>query len=39
MLPILLIFISMKCPCLSHLPNVGSKSTMSDSSIATSACF
>jgi hypothetical protein len=32
-------FLSMKCPSLSHLINVGLKSTLSDISIATSACF
>jgi hypothetical protein len=32
-------FISMKCPSLSHLTNVGWNSTLSDTSIATPACF
>jgi hypothetical protein len=32
-------FISMECPSLSHLINVGLKSTLSEISIATSACF
>jgi hypothetical protein len=32
-------FISMKCSSLSHLMNVSLKSTLSDISIATSACF
>jgi hypothetical protein len=33
------LFISMECPSLSHLINVGLKSTLSEISIATSACF
>jgi hypothetical protein len=32
-------FISMKCLSLSHLTNVSLKSTLSDISIATPACF
>jgi hypothetical protein len=32
-------FISMKCPSLSHLINVGLKSTLSEISIATPVCF
>jgi hypothetical protein len=32
-------FISMECPSLSHLINVGLKSTLSEISIATPACF
>jgi hypothetical protein len=32
-------FISMECPSLSHLINVGLKSTLSEISIATSAYF
>jgi hypothetical protein len=32
-------FISMECPALSHLFNVGLKSTLSEISIATPACF
>jgi hypothetical protein len=32
-------FISVKCPSLSHLINVSLKSTLSDISIATPACF
>jgi hypothetical protein len=32
-------FISMECPSLSHLINVGLKSTLSKVSVATSACF
>jgi hypothetical protein len=32
-------FISMKCPSLSHLTNVGLKFTLSDISVATPACF
>jgi hypothetical protein len=32
-------FISMECPSLSHLINVSLKSTLSDISIATPACF
>jgi hypothetical protein len=32
-------FISMECPCLSRLINVGLKSTLSKISIATLACF
>jgi hypothetical protein len=32
-------FISMECPSLSHLINVGLKSTVSEISIATPACF
>jgi hypothetical protein len=32
-------FISMECPPLSHLINVGLKSTLSEISIATPACF
>jgi hypothetical protein len=32
-------FISMECPSLSHLINEGLKSTLSEISIATSACF
>jgi hypothetical protein len=32
-------FISMECPFLSHLINVGLKSTLSEISIATPACF
>jgi hypothetical protein len=32
-------FISMKCPSLSHLINVHLKSILSDTSIATLACF
>jgi hypothetical protein len=32
-------FLSMKCPYLSHLTNVSLKSTLSDISIATPACF
>jgi hypothetical protein len=32
-------FISMECPALSHLINVGLKSTLSEISIATPACF
>jgi hypothetical protein len=32
-------FISMECPSLSHLLNVGLKSTLSEISIATPACF
>jgi hypothetical protein len=32
-------FISMECPTLSCLINVGLKSTLSEISIATSACF
>jgi hypothetical protein len=32
-------FISMECPSLSHLTNVGLKSTLSEVSIATLACF
>jgi hypothetical protein len=32
-------FISMKCPSLSHLINVSLKSTFSEISIATPACF
>jgi hypothetical protein len=31
-------FISMKCPSLSHVTNVGLKSTLSDISTATPAC-
>jgi hypothetical protein len=33
------LFISMECPSLSHLINVGLKSTLSEISIATSGCF
>jgi hypothetical protein len=32
-------FISMECPSLSHLINVGLKSTLSEISVATPACF
>jgi hypothetical protein len=32
-------FISMECPSLSHLLNAGLKSTLSEISIATLACF
>jgi hypothetical protein len=32
-------FINMECPSLSHLINVGLKSTLSEISIATPACF
>jgi hypothetical protein len=32
-------FISMECPSLSHLINVSLKSTLSEISIATPACF
>jgi hypothetical protein len=32
-------FINMKCPSLSHLTNVSLKSTLSDVSIASPACF
>jgi hypothetical protein len=32
-------FISMKCPCLSRLPNVSLKFTLSNKSIAAPACF
>jgi hypothetical protein len=32
-------YISMECPSLSHLINVGLKSTLSEISIATPACF
>jgi hypothetical protein len=32
-------FISMECPSLSHWINVGLKSTLSEKSIATPACF
>jgi hypothetical protein len=32
-------FVSIKCPSLSHLTNVSLKSTLSDISIATPACF
>jgi hypothetical protein len=32
-------FISMECPSLSHLKNVSLKSTLSEISIATPACF
>jgi hypothetical protein len=32
-------FISMECPSLSHLINVDLKSTLSEISIATPACF
>jgi hypothetical protein len=32
-------FISMECPSLSHLFNVGLKSTLTEISIATPACF
>jgi hypothetical protein len=32
-------FISMECPSLSHLINVGLKSILSEISIATPACF
>jgi hypothetical protein len=32
-------FISMECPSLSHFINVGLKSTLSEVSIATPACF
>jgi hypothetical protein len=32
-------FINMKCPSLPHLINVSLKSTLSDISIATPACF
>jgi hypothetical protein len=32
-------FISMECPSLSHLINVGLKSALSEISIATPACF
>jgi hypothetical protein len=32
-------FISMECPSLSHLINVGLKSTLSKINIATPACF
>jgi hypothetical protein len=32
-------FISMECPSLSRLINVGLKSTLSEISIATPACF
>jgi hypothetical protein len=32
-------FISMKCLSLSHLNNVSFKSTLSDISVATTACF
>jgi hypothetical protein len=32
-------FITMECPSLSHLINVGLKSTLSEISIATLACF
>jgi hypothetical protein len=32
-------FISIECPFLSHLTNVGLKSTLSEISIATPACF
>jgi len=32
-------FISMECPSLSHLIKVGLKSTLSEVSIATPACF
>jgi hypothetical protein len=32
-------FISMECPSLSHLINVGLKSTLSEVSIATPVCF
>jgi hypothetical protein len=32
-------FITMECPSLSHLINVGLKSTLSEISIATSVCF
>jgi hypothetical protein len=32
-------FVSMNCPSLSHLINVSLKSTLSDISIATPACF
>jgi hypothetical protein len=32
-------FISMECPTLSHLINVGLKSALSEISIATPACF
>jgi hypothetical protein len=32
-------FISMECPSLSHLINVGLKSNLSEISIATAACF
>jgi hypothetical protein len=32
-------FISVECPSLSHLINVGLKSTLSEISIATPACF
>jgi hypothetical protein len=32
-------FISMECPSLSHLINVGLKSILSEISITTSACF
>jgi hypothetical protein len=33
------LFISIECPCLSHLINVSLKSTLSEISIATPACF
>jgi hypothetical protein len=33
------LFISMDCPSLSNLTNVGLKSTLSEISIATTACF
>jgi hypothetical protein len=32
-------FISMECPSLSHLINISLKSTLSEKSIATPACF
>jgi hypothetical protein len=32
-------FVSMECPPLSHLINVGLKSTLSEKSIATPICF
>jgi hypothetical protein len=32
-------FISMECPSLSHFVNVGLKSTLSEISITTTACF
>jgi hypothetical protein len=32
-------FVSMECPSLSHLINVGLKSTLSEICIATPACF
>jgi hypothetical protein len=32
-------FISTKCPSLSHLTKIGLKSTLSDISIVTPACF